>query len=95
MFHIHRKALGTGLATAVTLATTAAPGALAQPINPQQPRRSPRRGVDAARERSAQPGRPGRRRRPPDRRDQPADVAREPAADHQAARGRERAVLGP
>jgi hypothetical protein len=34
MFHNHRKALGTGLATALTLAVTAAPAALAQPINP-------------------------------------------------------------
>jgi hypothetical protein len=34
MFHTHRNALGAGLATALTLAVTAAPAALAQPINP-------------------------------------------------------------
>ena len=37
MFHTHRKALGAGLATALTLAVTAAPAALAQPINPRSP----------------------------------------------------------
>jgi hypothetical protein len=37
MFHTHRKALGTGLATALTLAVTAAPAALAEPINPRSP----------------------------------------------------------
>jgi hypothetical protein len=37
MFHTHRKALGAGLATALTLAATAAPAALAQPIDPRSP----------------------------------------------------------
>jgi hypothetical protein len=37
MFHTHPRALGTGLATALTLAVTAAPAAVAQPINPRSP----------------------------------------------------------
>jgi hypothetical protein len=37
MFYTHRKALATGLATALTLAVTAAPAAPAQPINPRSP----------------------------------------------------------
>jgi hypothetical protein len=35
MFHTHRRALGTGLATALTLAVTATPAAVAQPIDPR------------------------------------------------------------
>jgi hypothetical protein len=37
MFHTHPRTLGTGLATALTLAVTAAPAAVAQPINPRSP----------------------------------------------------------
>jgi hypothetical protein len=37
VFHTHPKALGAVLASALTLAATAAPGALAQPINPRSP----------------------------------------------------------
>jgi hypothetical protein len=37
MFHTHRKALGSGLATALTLAVTAAPAALAQPFDVRSP----------------------------------------------------------
>ena len=37
MFHTHPRALGTGLATALTLAVTAAPAALAQPIDLRSP----------------------------------------------------------
>jgi hypothetical protein len=37
VFYSHRKALGVALATALTLAATAVPGALAQPINPHGP----------------------------------------------------------
>lgn len=37
MFHTHRKALGTGLATALILAVTAGPAALAQPADLRSP----------------------------------------------------------
>jgi hypothetical protein len=37
VFHTHRKALGTGLATALILAVTAAPAALAQPLDLRSP----------------------------------------------------------
>jgi hypothetical protein len=37
MFHTHRNALGTGLATALTLAVAAAPAAVAQPTDPGSP----------------------------------------------------------
>jgi hypothetical protein len=37
MFHTHRKALGTGLATALTVAVTAAPLALAEPADLRSP----------------------------------------------------------
>jgi hypothetical protein len=37
MFHAYRNALGTGLATALTLAATAAPGALARPTDLRSP----------------------------------------------------------
>jgi hypothetical protein len=37
MFHTHRRALGSGLATALILAATAAPGALARPVDLRSP----------------------------------------------------------
>jgi hypothetical protein len=37
MVHLHRKALGAGLATALILAVTAAPAALAQPLDLRSP----------------------------------------------------------
>jgi len=37
VFHTDRKALGAGLATALTLAATTAPGALAQPTDLRSP----------------------------------------------------------
>jgi hypothetical protein len=37
VFDTHRKALGLALATALILAATAVPGALAQPVNPYGP----------------------------------------------------------
>jgi hypothetical protein len=37
MVHIHRKAFGSALATALTLAVTAAPAALAQPLDLRSP----------------------------------------------------------
>jgi hypothetical protein len=37
VFHTHRKALGTGLATALIVAVTAAPAALAQPLDLRSP----------------------------------------------------------
>lgn len=86
MFHTHPKALGAVLASALTLAATAAPGALAQPINPRSP--------DAA-DRTQ----PATDVRSPDARDaadstqRPPDLRSPDARD--AAAGRQIAVAGP
>ncbi|HEX6621921.1 MAG TPA: hypothetical protein VF024_19815 [Solirubrobacteraceae bacterium] len=89
MFHTPRKALGTALATALTLAATAAPGALAQPINP--------RSSDASE--AANGTQPATDVRSPDARDaadrsQPPPDLRSPDA-RDAAAGRQIAVAGP
>ena len=89
MFHTHRKALGTALATALTLAATAAPGALAQPIN----LRSPDASDAANRTQPATDVRSPDARDAADRTQPPPDLRSPDARD--AAASRQIAVAGP
>ena len=86
MFHTHRKALGAVLASALTLAATAAPGALAQPINPRSP-------YAASRTQPATDVRSPDARDAADRTQPPPDLRSPDARD--AAAGRQIAVAAP